>query len=249
MKEKIRARERACFEFLSAIPGDRKYVLIGGYAVSAFEFPRLSVDLDIAIPQTELGFFEKLIRENNFDLSKEKSDIDEIYSGKFKKFVKRAGLPVSVDLLINSVKSRQTGVSYPFDYLYQNSEIRDVTGWHPDSRARVQVIDREMLIALKMNSMRLTDKRDIIVLCYVKPDVDRIAKHLLRCPADIIKRHLEELLSLLEDPSQEDSIRGLFAISADVHKRSVRNCRGMLKSIIRNLTSHQLRADDEGGLS
>jgi len=232
MKEKILARERACFEFLGAIAkSKRKCVLIGGYAVSAFEFPRLSVDLDIAIPQSELRFFEKLVKENGFELSTEKSDIDEIYSGKFKKFVKKVELPVSVDLLINSVKSRQTDVPYPFDYLYKNSEVREVTGWHPESRIKVRVVNREMLIALKMNSMRLTDKRDIIVLCYGKPDVDKIAKYISRCPKDVIKRHIDELISLLEDPKYVDSIKGTFSVSRDVYKRAVKNCRAVLKEL------------------
>jgi len=232
MKEKILARERVCFEFLEAIAkSKRKYVLIGGYAVSAFEFPRLSVDLDIAIPQKELRFFNKLVKENGFGLSTEKSDIDEIYSGKFKKFVKKVELPVSVDLLINSVKSRQTNVSYPFDYLYENSEVREVTGWHPESKVKVRVVNREMLIALKMNSMRLTDKRDIIVLCYGKPDVDRIVQHLSRCPKDIIKRHIDELISLIEDPKYVDSIKGAFSISGDVYKKAVKNCKMVLKEI------------------
>lgn len=235
MKEKILARERACFEFLGAIPRDKRYVLIGSYAVSAFEFPRLSVDLDIAIPQSELKSFEKLVKTQGFELSTEKSDIDKIYSGKFKKFVKKVELPVSVDLLINSVKSRQSGVSYPFDYLYENSEVKEVTGWHPESRVGARVVDREMLIALKMNSMRLTDKRDIIVLCYVKPDAGKIAQHISRCPTEIIKKHVDELASLIEDPKYTDSIRGVFSISEDVHKKAVKNCKMMLREVRRGM--------------
>jgi len=178
-----------------------------------------------------LNFFENLIKEQGFELSTEKSDIDKIYSGKFKKFVKKVDLLVSVDLLINSVKSRQTGVSYPFEYLYKNSEIREVSGWHPESKTRVRVINREMLIALKMNSMRLTDKRDIIVLCYKIPDVDNTVKHLSRCSTETIKEHINELASLIEDPKYTDSIKGVFSISENIYKRGVKNCSMMLKEI------------------
>ncbi len=231
LKEKILARERACFDFLKAMPKDKRYVLIGGYAVSAFEFPRLSVDLDITIPLSELKFFEKLVKRHGFELSTEKSDIDKIYSGKFKKFIKKVELPVSVDLLINSVKSRQTEVSYSFDYLYENSEVKEVIGWHPESRVSIRVVDREMLIALKMNAMRLTDKRDIIVLCYGRPDVEKITRHISRCPKDLIKRHIDELASLVEDPGYTDSIRGVFGISEDVYKKTIKNCKMMLKEV------------------
>ena len=48
---KIEERERACLELLKKLP--EGYVLIGGYAVSAFEFPRFSVDLDIVIAEKE----------------------------------------------------------------------------------------------------------------------------------------------------------------------------------------------------
>lgn len=235
MKEKILKRERSCFKFLKSIPKDRRYVVVGGYAVSAFEFPRLSVDLDIAIPQEEQDFFERLIEKQGFKLSTEKSDIDRIYSGKFKKFIKKVELPISVDLLINSVKSRQTGTAYSFKYLYENSETREVAGWHPESNATVKVVDREMLIALKMNSMRPTDKRDIIVLCYDKPNTDRIVQHISRCPIGIIRKHIDELTTIVENPKYTDSIRGTFNISEDVYKKAVKNCKIILREAAESL--------------
>lgn len=228
MREKILARERECFDFLGKIPSNRKFVLIGGFAVSAFEFPRLSVDLDIVIPEKELEFFRNLIKEQGFVFSEEKSDFDLTYGGKYEKYVKKEELPVSVDLLTNSVQARQTNYSYSFQYLFKNSEIREIRGWHPDARAKVRVPDKEMLIALKINSMRTADRRDIIMLCYEKPDVGKIVAHLKNCPKEIILGNMSELLELLTDPRYEESIKGVFTISNEVLRIATENCKEVI---------------------
>lgn len=231
VREKLLAREKECFDFLKAIPEKTKYVLIGGYAVSSYGFPRFSVDLDIVIPESELKFFEKRIQERGFVLTTERKDLDEIYSGQFKSYGKKKELPVSVDLLINSVKSRQTNVSYPFNYLFKNSEVRTVSGWYHDSKVNVRIADREMLIALKINSMRLTDKRDVIILCYEKPDVKKVAEHLKRCPHEIIKKHLEELLALIDDKRYVDSLKGEFSITSNIFQKVTRDAKKIVMEI------------------
>jgi hypothetical protein len=225
IREKLLAREKECFEFLNAIRQKTKYVLVGGYAVSSLGFPRFSVDLDILIPEGELKFFEKLIMERGFVLVSERKDLDEVYLGEFRSYGKKTDMPVSVDLLINSIKSRQTDSSYAFQYLFKNSEIRTIRGWHPDSKANVRVADREMLIALKINSMRLTDKRDVIMLCYEKHDTKKIIEHLKRCPPEIIKKHLQELTALIDDPKYVDSIKGEFSITDKVFQVATKNAR------------------------
>ncbi len=195
--------------------------MIGGFAVSAYEFPRLSVDLDIVIPDEELKFFKKLIKDQVFVLRKEKSDFDDTYGGKYERYIKEEKLPVSVDLLINSVQARQTSYSYSFHYLFKHSQIREIRGWHPEARVTIRVPKREMLITLKVNSMRMADKRDIIMLCYEKSDVDMIVKHLKDCPKDIIMDNLNDLLELVRSRGHDNSIKGVFSLSDDVLKRAV----------------------------
>lgn len=213
------------------IPSNRKFVLIGGFAVSAYDFPRLSVDLDIVIPEKELVFFRALLNKEGFVLSKKKSNLDLIYGGKYEKYIKKERLPISVDLLINSVQSRQTNYPYSFQYLFENSELREVRGWHPATRARVRVPNKEILIALKINSMRTADKRDIIMLCYERPNVDKIFAHLKNCPIDIILHHINELLELLTDPKHKDALKGVFSISSEVLKKAVSNCKNVLSKV------------------
>ena len=231
MKEKIYARERACFELLRAIPSKRKYVVIGGFAVSAFEFPRLSVDLDIVIPEEELDHFKGLITELGFEFSHERSDFDLTYGGRYEKYVKSEELPVSVDLLINSVAARQTGYAYSFKYLFRHSVVREVSGWHPESKAKVRVSSREMLIALKMNAMRAVDKRDVIMLCYEMPDADEVALHLKNCPHEIILENLNVLQDIVKGLGNDDSIKGVYSISDDVLRKAAGNCEKLVSAM------------------
>lgn len=229
MKEKILAREKACFDFLNSIPIKRKYVIVGGYAVSSFEFPRLSVDLDIAIPESELKFFKELLAKNGFTLSHEKGEFDLTYGGKFEKYVKKE--PISVDLMINSVQSRQTNYAYSFAYIEKNSETREIRGWHPELKAKIRVANKEMLLALKINSVRTADRRDIIMLCYEMPQTDALAKHLKNCPGDAIAKNLNELSVLLSDKKIRDAIKGAFTISDGVLERAIKNCREVVSKL------------------
>lgn len=211
------------------------FVVVGSFAVSAFEFPRLSVDLDIVIPEEELKFFRELIKEQGFVFSEERSDFDAAYGGRYEKYIKKEELPISVDLLINSIQARQTNYSYPFRHLFKHSEIREIRGWHPEAKVTVRVPDREMLIALKMNSMRAADKRDIIMLCYEKPDIDRIVFHLKNCPKEILLDNLIELLELVNTRNHADSIKGVFALSDDVLRRAAGRCGEVLEGVISKL--------------
>lgn len=204
-----------------------KYVLIGGYATSAFDFPRFSVDLDVVISEEDLDFFVSLLQGEGFEqiISKE---LGQVYKGQFIRFERRIeGLAVNVDLLVNMVQSRQTDSAYSFDYLYGNSEVRTVTGSAVDATAQARVADWEMLIALKANSMRLADQRDIIALCNADVDVGKVVQHLSRCPANTIQKNVDRLLETLRDPKNKDSIKGVFGLSNHVYQRIVQRAEAL----------------------
>lgn len=219
-------REKECFDFLNLLKKDMNYVVIGGYAVSSYGFPRFSVDLDIVIPEKEIPIIKKLIKEKGFVFSKAKVDLN--YSGKFERYEK--GL-VRIDLLINGVQSRQTGYSYPFSYIFKNSEMREVSGWDPLLKARVRVPQKELLIALKVHSMRMADKRDIIMLCYEKPDVEKIIGHLKDCPKEKIIANNDELLTVIKNQNLKDSLKGVYSINDNIYDRSVGNCITILEKV------------------
>ncbi len=231
--QKLEAREKECFQFLNELPLTRRYVLIGGYAVSSYQFPRYSVDLDIVLPLGELSFFRRFAERLGFKLEGE-HDVEQTYRGRSVVYGKQVGVRVGLDLLVNSVYSRQTRFAYPFPYLFENSEVREIRGRGLEAKARARVASREMLLALKANSMRDQDMRDILALCFQEPLLADVAAHLEKCPREKISENLERLdvyLSAL-DPR---SFQGIFGTSEMVLKRSVVNCRKLLVEVRRSL--------------
>lgn len=219
-------REKECFTFLKLISKEKQYVIIGGYAVTSFGFSRFSVDLDITIPESELPFLKKALSDNDFVFTKGKDDL--LYSGKFERYEK--GL-VSIDLLINGVSSRQTGYLYPFQYLFKNSQIRETSGWDPLNKVKVRIAKKEMLIALKIHSMRMTDKRDIIMLCYEIPNIRIIINYLKNSPKEKIIEHVNELLVNLNEKNLRDSIKGVYSIDDKIYKKTIENCQKTMNEI------------------
>ena len=231
---KIEEREKTCLELLPKLP--KRYVLIGGYAVSAFEFPRFSVDLDIVVSEKDFDTFSGILKTKGFSRLKEANDFAAVYMGKFVRFQKMVeSLPVSVDLLVGMVQCRQTDAAYSFNYVWKNSEIRIVTGYGLRSSAESRVVDREMLMALKINSMRMSDQRDIISLCGGKVDTGKVAKHLARAPGDIIREHIGLLLSFLGNPKNRDSLKGVFVFSNSVLDGLLRKAQKTLEDIDKKL--------------
>ena len=217
---KMLEREQSCLELLRKLP--QKFVLVGGYATSSFEFPRFSVDLDLVIQEKDLQEFKKALWNEGFCQTTDAKEFTASYKGRFMRFEKKiGGLPVSVDLLVNAIQARQTGAAYPFGYLRKNSETRRVIGSGTKDAVEARVADREMLIALKINSMRATDQRDIIALCSGKTDTQKIAVHLKAAPKEKVARNLDIILATLQGPSAKDSIKGVFGIPDRVYERMI----------------------------
>jgi hypothetical protein len=217
---KIQERERVCLELLRKLP--QKFVLIGGYAASSFDFPRFSVDLDLVIRGKDVELFSGILKGEGFRLVKDLGDFSKFYKGRIMKFEKKADvLPVSADLFMDMIQARQTDAAYSFEYLWKNSEIRKVVGIGVKDYVEARVANREMLIALKINSMRRADQRDIISLCNGSIIVTKVLNHLKRVDKGKILNHFDILVATLEKPESKDSIKGVFGISDQVYKRMI----------------------------
>lgn len=73
------------------------------------------------------GKFTETLERDGFKLVKELGHFAKIYKGKRMRFEKRVdSLPVSVDLLVDMIRARQTDTGCSFDYLLKNSELRKV---------------------------------------------------------------------------------------------------------------------------
>lgn len=232
---KIQERQRLCLEVLGKLP--HKFVLIGGYAASSFDFPRFSVDLDLVVRRKGVKELTGILEKQGFRLVQDKGDFSKFYKGRIVRFEKKVdSLPVSVDLFVDMVQSRQTEAAYSFDYLWRNSELRRVVGSGVRDSVEARVADRGMLIALKMNSMRMADQRDIVALCNGTINRAGILTHLKRVPKERILNNIDIFIGTLERPESRDSIKGVFGISGKVYGRVIDKAKKEMLSIRRGIS-------------
>lgn len=199
-------RENEIFDILDDFnKAELKFVLIGGYAVSAY-MHRFSIDADICINKKDLSLFKTILEKRHFQFIKRRN-LEDIYKGEFECYTKKVKLPVTVDLMISSVVSRQTNVSISFEQLYKNSIIKSITGIEKTISARIPL--KEILIALKINAARLTDARDIVALCH-DIDFDVVAKFMDKNKE--VQNNLNNLLSYFKSDNFKDAFKGVFSI-------------------------------------
>lgn len=196
-------RENNIFEILQKfIDSGLDFVIVGGYAVSAFKH-RFSIDADIVVKSADVAAFEDILRKNNFrkTISKE---LENIYSSKFERYEKDAA---SIDLLINAVASRTTNAVFSYDLLVNNSAKRKIIGTEKEIIASVP--NKEALIAMKIHSGRLADFRDIAALAK-DTNLGIIKKFLFIGNLNQVKENLKNLERALNDKNFIDSFKGVF---------------------------------------
>ena len=180
------------------------FVVVGGYGVSAYRH-RFSVDADLIIRKDNLKTFENVLRENGYRRTISRI-MENIYSSEFVRYEKSQP-KVSIDLLIGGLGVRQTEAAFSYDFIFSNSEKREIEGSEKIMEAIVP--RREVLIIMKLHSGRLTDFRDVAALCFGL-DFGFIKKHLFRGNIKTLKENIEKFGILLEKPEFQDSFKGVF---------------------------------------
>lgn len=200
------------------------FIIVGGYAISTYK-KRFSVDLDIVIKEKDINKFESLLKKESYAPHYEKR-IALLYKENFKRFMKKMkNLPVNVDLLINGLVSRTTDGTWSFDYIEKHSVKRRL------NNLDFLTPERELLIAMKLHSGRLSDIRDIVAL--MPCDKNKLEQHLLRGNIEKLKRIIEKQFSFLEKPQFDDSFKGIFG--PHVYKqKDVQTAKELISSLLRD---------------
>jgi len=196
-------RENQIFDILQKfIDAKLDFIVVGGYAVSAFKH-RFSVDADIVIESSALEDFEAVLKKQDFrkTISKE---LKNIYSSIFERYEKDKTF---VDLMINALASRTTNAAFSFRLLHENSIRKKIIGIEKEITARIPI--KELLIAVKIHSGRLTDFRDIAALAK-NTDLGKIKKFLFIGDIKAINENLKKLHTAVNDKNFIDSFKGVF---------------------------------------
>jgi len=208
------------------------FIVVGGYAVSALARHRFSVDCDIVISKDRLREFDEGLKREGFTKHVEKAGFDETYAGEFVSYRKEVtGLPVTVDLLINSLVCRTTGAAWSFDYIKKNSMDANLPGLEASVGCRIP--EKELLMAFKIHSGRRADVRDIVML-RENADLEKVLGHLRRGNIKVLKDQIKMIIAALEDKNLVDSLKGVFTLTVDV-ERQIESARKFIGSILKNL--------------
>jgi len=208
--EQLQLREKEIFETLKKIK-KCKFVVIGGYAVNAYTFPRFSVDCDIVIKdKKELEKIEELLFE--LEYQKVKNNNETPYDGKFERYEKEISqnFKVSIDVLVEEVLDRQTNAKFSADWVFENSALKSLKGKTISEQLELRIIKIDALFVMKFLSCRLTDIRDIFLLISSIKGVEWIKKELSE--RYDLKDRLSKVLNQITSKQFKDGLQGVFGL-------------------------------------
>ena len=198
-------REQELLTTLEAInDAGLPYVLVGGWAVTAFN-QRYSTDVDLVVPEDAVEDYESFLREYDYDRTSE-HDTSGIYEGRFIQYSKDIGNPVSIELMVNVLRCRQTNAEWSYRYLDQH--IQPVTVGRTMS-VDTRIPERELFLAIKLHSGRFRDARDVVAAA-TDADFDHVETHLHRGDPDALSEQLASISEQLADESFVDAFKGEF---------------------------------------
>ncbi len=201
--EELIKKANDIFEILQKfIDAELEFIIVGGYAVSAFKH-RFSVDADIVVESERLLDFESILKKQNFKKTMTKQ-LENNYSSKFMRYEKEQA---SVDILIDALASRTTNASFSYELIFHNSMKKRIIGIEKEIIARIPV--KELLIVTKLHSGRLTDFRDIAALAK-DTDLELIKKFLFIGNLNVLKDNLSKLHKVVNDKNFINSFKGVF---------------------------------------
>ncbi len=208
IKNFLSIREEEIFKTIKELR-DCDFVIIGGYSVNAYTLPRFSVDCDIVIKnEDDLKQIEKILVKIGY--SKEKLPKEAQYSGSFFRYEKKIdeNFAVSMDILMNNVKDRMTGVIFSADWIFKNSSIKILKGKTISEEIKVRMINIDALIVMKIISCRLTDIRDVFMMFPSSEDKKWIKLEIKkRCD---FKSRINKIIEKISEKQFKDGLSGVY---------------------------------------
>ncbi|MFB6360183.1 MAG: hypothetical protein ABEH59_02565 [Halobacteriales archaeon] len=181
------------------------YILIGGWAVSAFQ-PRLTMDVDMVIPSSALDEYERVLDGLGFEKELD-PDVSNIYDGRMIQFEKQVGEnSIAFDALVAAVRCRQTDAKWSYEYLEKHS-VRKPLKIAPGLESRIP--EPALLFALKLHSGRRADARDLVVIGS-SVDWENIERHVHRGDLGQLRGNIDQVLAEIQKDQFRDSFHGVF---------------------------------------
>lgn len=204
------------------------FVVIGGYAVSALGPHRFSVDCDLASDRTHLPEAEKVL-------------LGEAYTRKdrrlpkgilVREYTRKIGRDIaSVEIYVDRVVSRTTHGTWSYRFIRENSVESLVLGVTDSTPSRV--VERNLLVAMKLHASRSQDLGDIAVLSE-GVDWERVAACAACGLKDKFTEQLDRALEEVSSSKFSSDLKSTFAMRGNItpHIERARRGLGRLKTLI-----------------
>ena len=155
-------------------------------------------------------------------------EIALLYGENFKRFMKKMqNLPVNIYLFINGLASRATGATWGIDYIKRHSAKRKL------NNSEFSTPEKELLIAMKFHSGRLSDIRDIVAL--MPCNKEKLRKHIQKGDLKKLKESIRKQSSLLNQLQFDDSFKGIFG-PYSFNENHVQTTKNLIGYLLRSLT-------------
>lgn len=228
----LQLREKELFETLKKLK-DRKFVVIGGYAVNPYTMPRFSKDCDVVVKDAHEArkIIEKLLDTGYYKVITKEPDIP--YYGDFERYEKKIqkNISASIDILVKEVFDRQTDTIFTAEWIFKNSKIRTLRGKTIMEKIKLRIINLDALFVMKMISARSTDIRDAFMLA---PDI----KDKTWIKEEVAKRYdfdnrYSKIVKTITSAQFRDGLQGVFGRIHDKvfekHKKAILELKKQLK--------------------
>lgn len=211
---------------------DHEYVLVGGYAVSAFN-TRFSTDLDLVIAPEDKGGFINFLEDRGFEKTESQSKT-WTYDTEVEQYEKRLTpqQPIGVDLLVNGLGCRQTEAQWSFQYLLNHSREQSISGGTKQTSARA--VEGAVLAAVKLHSGRETDLRDVLAIAS-DISLPQVTTHLHRGDEEKLREQLENGIEILNSEELRHGFRSDFGAST-VSSETVEEIQNYLEEQLKHLS-------------
>jgi len=201
----LQLREKEIFETLKNMK-KFDFVVIGGYAVNAYTLPRFSVDCDIVLQKRNL-LMEKSLKQQGY-VRKEKADVP--YGGEFLRYEKiiKKGFMVSMDILVKEVFDRQTNTKFTSEWIFNHSSSKILKGKTISEEIKIDIIDIDALIVMKIISCRNPDIRDVFMLIPSTKNKEWVKKEISsRCN---FRDRFDKLKNKISSKKFKDDLQGVY---------------------------------------
>lgn len=200
-------REAETFRILNIIKEiTRHSILIGGCALNAYSaFPRFSLDCDLVVIADDYGKIRDFLINDGFKEIEVKSDF-----ARFEKKVR--AMKTGVDLMIDKIVDRQSGITFDFADITSGSKLVELKAKsNPSLKTEFRIASPEILFLMKLASFQRQDIRDAFMLSSYTLDKERIQALIQKyLSSDLLKKRIKSLKKTIESREFRDSLQGVY---------------------------------------